>query len=68
MLLQKFEKDLNKLESSVDYGSDYSVYTGATGIATLYWHLAQVDEQDFMDKIEGKRFMGKKFEKQQVRS
>lgn len=67
MLLQKFEKDLRKFESSVDFGSDYSVYTGTTGVAALYWLLSQVNQEDFMDKIEGKRFMEKKFEKQQVR-
>lgn len=57
------------MESSVDYGSDYSVYTGTSGVVALYWLLANVNpEEDFfnVDKVAGKRFMEMKLEKQQV--
>lgn len=68
-LLQRFEKDLSKLESSVDYGSDYSVYTGTTGVVVLYWLLANVHVEENvcnLENSEAKRFMEKKLEKQRV--
>lgn len=68
-LLQRFEKDLSKLESCVDYGSDYSVYTGTTGVVVLYWLLANVNVEENVCNVENlvaKRFMEKKLEKQRV--
>lgn len=68
-MLKRFEKDLRKLESSVDYGSDYSIYTGSTGVVALYWLIANVDLDDSsIDKTEGKKFAVKRLEKQQVSS
>ncbi|KAJ6643463.1 Adenosine deaminase-like protein [Pseudolycoriella hygida] len=67
VLLQRFEKDLKKMESSVDYKSDHSVYTGSTGVVALYWLIANVnvDEDFFLEnKLEGKQFMEKKAQKQ----
>lgn len=69
MLLQRFENGMKNLENCADYGSDYSVYTGTTGVVALYWLFAQFNEEDFFDsnKIDGKIFIEKKCEKQQVR-
>lgn len=65
-LLRRFESDLRKLESSVDYGSDYSVYTGTTGVVVLYWLIANVSLDEDLEKFEENKLMEKKSEKQQV--
>ncbi|XP_037037407.1 lanC-like protein 2 [Bradysia coprophila] len=67
-LLKRFEKDLIKLECSIDYGSDYSVYTGTTGVVALYWLIASLNlsqDSDSVNQVEAKRFMEKRLEKQQ---
>lgn len=68
MLLDLFEKDLRLLEITEDCVSDYSVYTGKTGVVALYTLFAQFNE-DFFDshKIERIRFKDKAYERQ-VRS